>query len=268
MSTVLVTGATGTLGTLLVRRLQAAGYDVHALSRDASVPTGSATGMETSGAGTYRRVAGDLTEPGTLEVAVEGVDVVVHCASDPRNAEEVDVRGSGHLLESLSRHNRDAHLLYVSIVGVDRIPWSFYRAKWRTEQLVEESVVPWTIQRATQFHAFLAGLLGQLAKSPLLPLPGKVRFQPVDPDEVAGRIVELVRNGSAGRVPDFGGPEIHDARDLARSWLRATGRRRAVVPVPLPGDLGAAFRDGANLCPEHTDGQVTWQSYLDRLSPR
>jgi uncharacterized protein YbjT (DUF2867 family) len=81
------------------------------------------------------------------------------------------------------------------------------------------------------------------------------RFQPVDPADVADRLVQQVRTGPAGRAPDIGGPQVFALEDLARDWLRATGRRRAVLRVPVPGKVGRAFRAGANLCPEEAAGR-------------
>jgi uncharacterized protein YbjT (DUF2867 family) len=96
--------------------------------------------------------------------------------------------------------------VYVSIVGVDRIPYGYYRAKLATETVVEESGLPWTILRATQFHDLIRRIAGVLAKSPVVPVPAGVRFQPVDVHEVAARVVELATGTPAGRVDDMGGP--------------------------------------------------------------
>jgi uncharacterized protein YbjT (DUF2867 family) len=73
------------------------------------------------------------------------------------------------------------HLVYVSIVGVDRIPLAYYQAKLDVERRIEgQQAVPWTIQRATQFHPFVAAALTKLMRLPVLPLPSALRFQPVD----------------------------------------------------------------------------------------
>jgi uncharacterized protein YbjT (DUF2867 family) len=73
----------------------------------------------------------------------------------------------------------------------------------------------------------------------------------------------------AGRVPDMAGPQIRAAADLARSYLRASGRRRPVQPVWLPGRAAAALRRGDHLAPGHARGRITFEEFLaSRLGAR
>jgi uncharacterized protein YbjT (DUF2867 family) len=159
MSTVLVTGGTGLLGRHVVRRLVATGHTVRVLTRHAGASAPDA-----------QPVTGDLSTGDGLDEAVAGVDGIVHAASDPRSPGPVDVEGTGALLAA-ARRGGSPHLVYVSIVGVDRIPLAYYRAKSVAEQLVEESGLPWTILRATQFHEFTADLLRGLTRPPIAVLP-------------------------------------------------------------------------------------------------
>jgi uncharacterized protein YbjT (DUF2867 family) len=155
-------------------------------------------------------------------------------------------------------------VVYVSIVGVDRVPLGYYQAKHRTEQLLADSGLPYTIQRATQFHALVRTLFAGAARLPALPVP-KIRIQPVDVRDVATRLVALAAGEPAGRVDDFGGPEIHDAADLARAVLAAIGgarRQRRIVPVRLPGAVFRAYAGGGNLAPDHAGGSITFADYL------
>ena len=78
----------------------------------------------------------------------------------------------------------------------------------------------------------------------------------------------LATNDPAGRVPDFGGPEIRPMADLARAWLSAKGKRRAVLPVRVPGAVGANLRACAQLTTEHADGRVTFEQYLTQRARR
>ena len=133
---------------------------------------------------------------------------------------------------------RRPHLLYVSIVGVDRNPLPYYKAKLAAEAVIEAAELPHTILRATQFHSLLDGLLGRLARLPVLPVPRGVRFQPIDAGEVATRVVALVGAGPSGRAPDMGGPEVRGIDELARAWLRARGRSRRIVAFPIAGRAG------------------------------
>jgi uncharacterized protein YbjT (DUF2867 family) len=259
MSRVLVTGGSGTLGRLVVDRLVESGHTTRVLSRMPSEPASVAgTGLT--------HVRGDLGDGTGLDEAVAGVDVIVHCASDPRNPRAIDVAGTHRLVSAARQAGGSAHLVYVSIVGVDKIPWSFYAAKHQAETVVRNSGLPWTVQRATQFHPFVAYLLGQLARSPLMLLPRGFRLQPVAPADVAARLVAQVAGGPVGQADDVGGPEVLDLPHLSRTWLSATGRRRAVLQVPAPGRTASAFRAGANLCPANAEGALTWRQFLEETA--
>jgi len=65
----------------------------------------------------------------------------------------------------------------------------------------------------------------------------------------------------------MGGPQVYDAAELFRGYLRATHRHRLIVPLPLPGKAARAFRTGANLALEQTVGHRSWEAFLeDRVS--
>lgn len=150
MTTILVTGGTGTLGRLVAERLRAGGHEVRVLSRHA------------------RPYAVDLREGGPgLDEAVAGVDAIVHCASTPRGGDE---KAAGHLIEA-ARRAGVSHLLYISIVGVDRVPLGYYKSKHAVEKLVEESGLGWTVLRTTQFHDLVFQGLQTLARLPVMLLP-------------------------------------------------------------------------------------------------
>lgn len=241
MTTILVTGGTGTLGRIVADELRAGGHDVRVLSRHA------------------QPYAVDLREGGPgLDAALAGVETVVHCASSPRGGDE---KAAAHLIEA-ARRASVGHLLYISIVGVDRVPFGYYRSKLAVERQIEESGLGWTVLRATQFHDLVVTVLRGLAKSPVLVLPAGVADQPVEVTEVAGRLAELALAAPAGRVPDMGGPEVRSFDSLARSYLRATGRRRSIVRLPLFGRAYGAFRAGGHLAPDHAVGKLNFEQHL------
>lgn len=249
----LLTGATGTLGRALLPRLLDAGDDVRAASR--SPPDGTT--------GETEWVALDVTDETGLETVLEDVDVVVHAATAPRgDSEAVDVRGTERLLEAADDAGV-SNFVYVSIVGVDEIPYSYYEHKLAAERAVESSAVPSTIVRATQFHSFVADLLGTVARLPIWPLPTEIPLQPIDAGEAADAIVEHATLEAAGRVPDVGGPEVRTVGELARAYRDARGSRRLIVRVPLPGAVASGFRSGGATCPDRPVGTVTWAEWLD-----
>jgi uncharacterized protein YbjT (DUF2867 family) len=255
-SPILVTGGTGTLGRLVVPRLRDAGCDVRVLSR----------GGRPGGGDDIEFVTGDLATGEGVDAAVQGTDVIVHCAGSPKG-DEVKAR---HLVRAAARAGT-RHLVYISVVGVDRIPlasgidramFGYLGAKLAAERAVADSGLPWTTLRATQFHDLLLTTLRQLAKLPVVPVPSGFRFQPVDPGEVATRLVELALGSPSGLVPDLGGPQVHEMSELLRSYLRARGKHRPILPVRVPGKAAQAFRSGANLAPDRAMGHRTWEEFL------
>jgi uncharacterized protein YbjT (DUF2867 family) len=247
MAEVLVTGGTGVLGSKLVPALQAAGHSVRVLSRR-------------PGEG---RVVGDLATGAGVAEAVAGCAAVVHAATAARgDTWATDVEGTRRLAVA-SRDAGVGHLLYVSIPGVDRIPYSYYRAKHAAEEIIAASAVPYTVVRASQFHPLIGFLFRAAHRGPLLPVPAGWRVEPVAARDVAGHLTGLVAQPPAAGVVKYGGPETREVADLARSWLAARGERGYVLPVAVPGGLSKAVRAGANLVgPDAPRGTVTWSAWL------
>src|SRR5919205_360241 len=250
---VLVTGGTGLLGRALVRTAVGAGHAVRVLSRSARAAT---EGVEYA--------VGDIAAGSGLGAALSGVEAVIHAASDPRRPEEVDVGGTRRLVEAAGAAGV-AHLVYVSIVGIDKIPVRYYRAKLEAERIVAASGVPHTVLRATQFHAFVAWLISKAARVPLvLPLPSGFKFQTADEAEVAARLVRCLAEGPRGRAEDFGGPEVLALDAMAAAWMEAAGVRKRLLRLPVPGAAARAFREGANTAPNGERGPVGWREGLPR----
>jgi uncharacterized protein YbjT (DUF2867 family) len=152
--------------------------------------------------------------------------------------------------------------VYVSIVGVDRVPLRYYREKLAVEQVIERSDLPWTILRATQFHDLVASLLGLAARVPVVPVPAATSFQPIDVPEVAAHLIALAAGGPVGRADDLGGPQVRSAADLARVYVRSKGLRRRVLPVRLPGRVAGALRSGGLLATGYPGAGRTWEEFL------
>ncbi|RFU84207.1 NAD-dependent epimerase/dehydratase family protein [Streptomyces triticagri] len=246
MTTVLVTGGTGTLGRQVCERLRAGGHEVRALSRHApDFPV-------------------DLLSGAGLDRAVTGAEAIVHCASAQQAG--ADERAARNLIEA-ARRAGVGHLVYISIVGVDEVPLGYYRTKRRVEQLVEESGIGWTVLRTTQFHELILQIATAVTRLPLAPFPSEVSSQPIAAAEVADRLAELALAGPAGRVPDMGGPEARTLRSLIGAYAAAAGRRRAFVPVRLPGRTFAAARAGRLLAQDRAVGRTTFEEFLAERMP-
>lgn len=246
-SPILVTGGTGTLGRLVVPRLRATGRTVRVLSRHDYEDT---DGVE------YVKV--DLHTGEGIEAAVDGVETVIHLAGGAKGDEEA----TRTLVRAASAAGV-RHLVNISVIGADRVPLGYFRNKLAAERVVSESGLPWTTLRAAQVHDLVLTVAQGMSKLPVVPAVGGLRFQPVDPDEVAARLVELALAEPAGLVPDLAGPKVYGMAALVREYLRTQGKRRLMMPVRMPGKAGKAYRAGENLALEGADiGTRTWEEFL------
>jgi uncharacterized protein YbjT (DUF2867 family) len=213
-------------------------------------------------------IQGDLTTGLGIDASLDGVDAVVHAASDPRRSQEVDVQGTERLLRaSEAAHVR--HFVYVSIVGVDANPYPYYRSKHAAEGLVRGSRVRYSIVRATQFHSLVDALLSALSRLPfVLMLPAGFKVQSIAAEDVADYLVRRLAAGPSGWTDDLAGPEVLTLEEAARAWMTARGVRRHILRVPVPGATGRAFREGKNLAPYAANNGVTWDEWLRRDAPR
>lgn len=239
--TILVTGGTGTLGRPTVALLEKAGHDVRILSRTQ---------------GDYR---GDLTTGAGLKEALSGVDTVMHLATA---ANGKDTRQTQQLVDA-AKAAGVTHFVYISIVGVDAVPYPYYRAKFACEQIIESSGLPFTILRATQFHSFVAMFIQLQRRLPVL-IALDVPDQPIAVEETAERLVELVEAGPSGRVADIGGPEQLRLTDAYAIWQAAAGTKKRVWMLRLVGKTIRSFKDGKHMTAMPGYGRETFAEYAAR----
>jgi uncharacterized protein YbjT (DUF2867 family) len=254
-SPILVTGGTGTLGRLVVAQLRDAGHFVRVLSRHSPA---SADGIE--------YVTCDLATGDGVEAAVKGTEIILHCAGTAKGDDDK----TRNLVQAASRLGV-RHLVYISVVGADRIPivsgadrlmFGYFGAKLAAERIVADSGLPWTTLRATQVQETFLTVAQGMAKLPVIPVPAGFRFQPIAAGEVAQRLAELTLGHPAGLMPEMGGPRVYDMADLLRLYLRTTHAHRLIVRVPTMGGAASAFRAGANLAPDQAVGRRTWEDFL------
>jgi len=245
MAFVLVTGAAGTLGTALVPRLIGQRHHVRVLvhRRSADFPPA------------VQVTRGDVRSQADLADAITGVDTVIHAATSPfRQAAATELDGTRAVLAAAKPGG--AHVIYPSIVGVDRLGGTYYKAKWQAEQLVAAASQA-TIQRATQLHPTLDRMLSHR----LFPVTAHLAFQPLDAGDLAERLVGLVEAGPGQRAEAFGGPQVLTLRDIVAARRAATHRRTMLIPAPALGPL-RALDAGYQLCPDQARGQITWEQWL------
>jgi uncharacterized protein YbjT (DUF2867 family) len=260
MDTVLVPGGTGRLGHLVVSRLREAGCAVRVLTRHNHK---TEEGIE--------HFTGDLATGQGIEAAVEGAGIIVFCAGS-RTGDTEQVKN----LIPVAARAGTRHLLYISVVGADRVPltngidramFAYFGSKVTTERMVADSGLPWTTLRATQFYDGLLPVAQQMAKLPVLPVPSGFRFQPIDTGEVAARLADLALGVPAGLVPEMAGPRVYEMDDLLRAYLRARRISRPIVPIWFPGKAARAIREGAIVALDHSVGKLTWEEFLaDQLN--
>ncbi|MFJ2650385.1 SDR family oxidoreductase [Streptomyces sp. NPDC087420] len=255
-SPILLTGGTGTLGRHVLPLLGATGHDVRVLSRHPQPhphpPKDDQARLEYVTADLLKGEVGD-----GIQSAVDGTEIVLHLAGGPKG-DEVATR---NLVRAASRAGVK-HLVFVSVIAADRVPLGYFKSKLAAEEAVTASGLPWTTLRAAQFHDLLLTVVEKMAKLPVIPVPG-LRLQPVDSREVAARLVELTLDKPAGLVPDLAGPKVYESAEAIRAYLRASGRKRPLIPVRMPGKAGRVYRADGNLSLEGTDfGTRTWEDFL------
>ena len=240
---VVVAGGTGVVGRYVVEELSARGHTPVVLARGRGVDLLTGTGLDEAMAG--------------AEAAIDVSNVVTMRRSSAVGFFEA---ATGRLVDS-SRRAGVRHLVVLSIVGVDRVGLGYYEAKLCQERIALSGAVPATVLRATQFHEFAGQLLARVP-GPVAVLP-RQRIRPVAAAEVAAELVRVAVGEPQGLGPELAGPEEHQLVDLARRIVRASGRRRPVLGVRLPGAAGRAMASGG-LLPGDTArlGTVTFESWL------
>ena len=243
---VAVAGGSGTLGRHVVEELQSRGHEVRALSRRSTIhPI-------------------DLKSGTGLPGALDGCEILINASNDSsRRAAETLVGGSRHLAAA-EQSAGVRHHICISIVGCDQVPQSYFRMKLQQEQVVQQSRTPWSIVRATQFHELTATIFGAAGRWGIVPVP-RAKLQTIAVAEVARAIADFAETAPRQQPVTVAGPEIVDARALARTWRSITGARAFILPVLLPGRLGRALREGA-LTAERPDVRGT-TSFAAWLAP-
>ena len=208
-------------------------------------------------------MSGDLTSGSGLCEAVKEVDTIIHCASSPKVPQATDIGGTRMLVQA-ARESGSPHFIYVSIVGTDRSPALYYRAKREAENLIAQAGLPWSVVRATQFHSFGLCLIQSPGTDALnvIPVPPDTRLQTIAADEVAERLVTLAEQGATHQIEEMGGPQVLTLEEMVQSYLRERNREARLRAVEPPNSLFAAFRSDEPLRPTAARGKQTWDEFV------
>ena len=241
---IVVAGATGTVGAQVVALAGQRGHDVVALSRK--------TGQ-------------DLTTGRGLAEALAGAEVVIDVSNQmsmsTRKSVDFFTRVTGNL-QGAARAAGVGHHVALSIVGIDGLDTGYNAGKLAQERLVAQGAVPWSIQRATQFHEFAGQVLQQAAIGPMAVIP-KMLLRPVAAWEVAQRLLEVAESAPSGRTTDLVGPRDETLIDMVRSSLAQDGLNRRLISVSPPGKYWRAARSGVLRGSANSlSGQMTYDQWL------
>jgi uncharacterized protein YbjT (DUF2867 family) len=227
MMRVAVAGGTGLVGRYVVSALTQQGYDPVVLARSTGADVVTGTGLDAALDGASAVI--DVSNTTTMS----GAESVAFFSAATKNLLAAGARAG------------IKHLVALSIVGIDRVPFGYYEGKQAQEALLLNGSAPATVLRATQFHEFADQVLAR-GRGPIAMIP-KMRIQPVAAREVADALVDLVGGEPIGMAPELAGPEELLLVDMARQVVRARSARRLVVPVRVPGAAGRAMIDGGQL---------------------
>ncbi len=235
---ILVTGATGFVGSNLVRRLRHDDIAVRALVR--SLAKGEA--LKDIGVDV---VEGDVSDKASLEAAAAGCERVVHLVgiiqeTPAATFRSVHVEGTGNVLDAAKKAGI-RHICYQSALGTRPGAKSMYhKTKWEAEELVRASTVPYTILRPSLIYGpgdqFTMRLSQMIKRSPVLPVigPGRSRVQPLYIDDAVSCIVKAVTSDSfLNEMYEIGGPDQLTYEEVTVAIADALGVYRPTMHMPL-----------------------------------
>jgi uncharacterized protein YbjT (DUF2867 family) len=247
MARIFLTGGSGFVGSHVLPALLAAGHDVVALARTPKAAATIAERNATYAARLTTRI-GDVTNPASLPAALVGCDAIVHLVAIPRDWNNgadllrINTAGTEAMIAAASAAGI-TRFVHLGALGVqDREELHYAKSKSRAERAVRESSLDWTIIKPSLIWGERDGFFNIVAAlvkipAPAVPVPGngKSRFQPVWVGDVARAIVQALGDPkSARRSFELGGPRYWTYTEITQEVARALGKRRIVVPMPVP----------------------------------
>lgn len=235
---ILLTGATGTVGSALLRRLTASGEQVRCLVRDPKRLGPERVRVQIA--------LGNLADPASFRNALRGVDTVVHLAASirdqPRGSiEELNAMATLRLVRAAEREGA-RRFLFASAIGASlQSPTRFFRAKALARQAVESADLDTTI--VSPSIVYTPGdpwlrILDRLSRLPVMPISGSgdALFQPIWADDLADCLMAMLATepDNRRRSFDLAGPDTLSYEDIVRIALNAFRRPRPLVHLPLP----------------------------------
>ena len=233
---ILLTGGTGTIGAPLLRRLNATGEPVRCLVRDPRHLGPERVRVQIA--------LGDLANPASFRNAMRGVDTVIHLAAAIRDQpagsiEELNGVATLRLVRAAEREGAKRFLFFSAIGASLHSPARFFRAKALAEQAVEEADIETTVFAPSIVYSPgdpWITLLNRLSRLPVAPVSGsgEALYQPIWADDVADCVMAALSSSNGTGRYELAGPESLTYDGIVKTAMRAFGRRRRLLHVPLP----------------------------------
>lgn len=252
MSTVLVTGGTGTLGRVIIDRLIAENHNVRVLSRNARPALPSCV----------RIYIGDLLSNAILREALQNVDIIVHLATDYTNPQVVDFDSTKNLLTKIDHSNITSYFLYLSLASLEDIQSSAYaQAKLDVESLIQSSNLSGCIVRSTPFYNTILSLIQNGA---IVNVNPNLQYQPIDVNDVADYIMEILSSGVSEEIRTIAGPELLTYGESVDTFHRVCKDILKHIYIdPKVYDANTLFEQNSLSAYDYTSS-TTWETFLRR----
>ena len=235
-SRVLVTGGTGFVGSAIVRALGS--RPMRLLMRDDSQ-------RHTAADADIEYVTGDVTDPASLQGAMDGCDAVIHLVAiieeeGDATFDRVIRAGTANIVAAAVAAGVP-RLLHMSALGTRNDPrYGYFLAKYRAEQAVRQSSLNWTIFRPSIIFGpgdgFIRILADLVRSAPVIPVAGdgKSKFQPIAVEQVAAAFTNaLDEPATHGQTYDLGGGKIYTYEELLDLVARTLKKRKPKIHVPV-----------------------------------
>ncbi len=240
---ILLTGASGYVGSHIAEKLVAAGRPVRAMVHNVerARAEGRLGGLE------VEWVQADVTRPESLEAAVAGVDTVVHTVAiaiekGGRTYEEINYQGTVNIVEAAKKAGAHRFINMSQLGAAPDLPYRFLASKGKAQAYVAASGLAWSALRPSVIWGPEDEFANTFAKlvplSPIIyPIVGdeNALFQSIWVGDVASVVLRMLEDDATiGTEYEIGGPDILTLEEIERRTLKAIGARRVMVRFPMP----------------------------------
>jgi uncharacterized protein YbjT (DUF2867 family) len=243
-----VIGASGLIGSKLVKLLRQRGQDVVEAALESGVNT--------------------ITGEGLDEV-LEGAEAVVDVTNSPslegQAAQQFFEMSGRNIIAAEVKAGVRYHVI-LSIVGTEHLQGSsYFRGKMAQEKLIQASLIPYTIVRSTQFFEFLRGIANSATDEQTVRLSPAL-FQPIAADDAVTALADVTMGPPVIGIVEVAGPERVSMADLVKRYLLETHDLRKVVADPSAHYFGTVLNDGSLTPGDGSNARIGSKSFEQWLN--